>query len=131
MTWIAPATEGTLDGVWRNELGSQLRLFVEPDGSLVGTYESAVGGTRQQQPVTGSSGVRAPDGEVVLGFVVRWPGAGSLAAWAGTFDHRADRIHASWLLVEGCQAADAWGSTRTGVDEFRREPPGGGHRPAA
>lgn len=131
MTSVAPAAAPTLEGVWKNQLGSRLRLTVGEDGSLAGTYESAVGGTRLPQPVVGKWEDGVPGGEVVVGFVVRWPAAGSLAAWVGTFDHRVDHIRASWLLVEGRPATDTWGATRTGEDEFRRQAVGGGRRPAA
>ena len=120
-----------LDGVWRNQLGSRVRLVAELDGSLAGTYESAVGDTRLPQPLLGQCEAVAPSGPVVLGFVVRWPAAGSVAVWAGTIDDRLDRIHASWLLVEGREAPGAWGSTRTGTDEFRREEELRGEEPRA
>lgn len=120
MTGRDPGPDASLDGVWRNQLGSRLRLVAELDGSLVGTYESAVGDTRLPQPLLGQWETVAPSGPVIVGFVVRWPAAGSVAVWAGTVDHRLDRIHASWLLVEGREATGAWGSTRTGADEFRR-----------
>lgn len=113
-------------GSWRNELGSHLLLAGAPTGGLHGTFASAVGTTRRRQPVVGFRGHRLVDGSSIVGFVVRWPDSGSIAAWSGRYDAATDRIHALWLLVDETDAGDAWRSTTMGADDFERVPPATG-----
>ncbi|HLJ09354.1 MAG TPA: hypothetical protein VKX24_12535 [Acidimicrobiia bacterium] len=40
-------------GVWRNQLGSMLELWVDLESPLSGTIESTVGGVEGQYPVSG------------------------------------------------------------------------------
>jgi hypothetical protein len=114
---------GSPVGAWRNELGSRLRLAGTPTGGLSGTFASAVGTTRGRRPVVGFRGHRLVDGSSIVGFVVRWPRSGSIAAWSGRYDAAEDRIHAMWLLVDETGADNVWRSTTMGADDFERKAP--------
>lgn len=107
-------------GTWRNELGSMLHLEEGPADGLTGTYRSAVGAPREPRPLVGFRGSPGSDGALVLGFVVGWPVAGSVAVWSGRYDPDADVVRATWLLVHGEEPAEDWSATRVGADEFRR-----------
>lgn len=109
-----------VEGTWRNELGSVLRLTSTSGNGLAGTYESGVGEDPGARPLVGFHGAPQADGSMVLGFVVRWPLAGSVAVWTGRYDADADLLRATWLLVTDGDAADAWSATRVGGDEFHR-----------
>jgi Avidin family len=106
-------------GLWLNELGSRLMLDEPVDNALSGTYASSVGVTRDPQPLTGYC-LRQRDGSAVIGFVVHWPAADSLATWTGRFKPGDDRILAEWILEAGATPSTAWQATRLGHDEFHR-----------
>lgn len=117
---VEPVTRSALEGTWRSGLGSVMRLVGTGAGGLAGTYASAVGDEEGARPLVGFHGGPQADRSIVLGFVVRWPAAASIAAWTGRYDPDADVIRATWLLVTEADAADAWCATRVGADEFHR-----------
>jgi hypothetical protein len=101
-------------GTWVSELGSRLDLRAAPDGLLSGTYTSAVGSTRDPQPLAGYCS--PPAG--IMGFVVRWERTGSLAVWAARFG--AGQLEATWLLEASGPPATSWRAVHTGHDVFHR-----------
>lgn len=117
---VEPGTAPAVAGMWRNELGSVLRLTGISGGGLAGTYESAVGEEHGARPLVGFHGAPQADRSIVIGFVVRLPVAGSIATWTGRYDPDSQVIRTTWLLVTESDAADAWSATRVGADEFHR-----------
>lgn len=109
-----------LAGTWRNQLGSWLVLEPGPAGSLQGSFGSVVGGTPAIHPVAGFYDPAPLDDSPVVGFVVRWPGGGSLATWTGYYDSADDTIRASWVLVSETTPETAWRRFSIGHDVFRR-----------
>lgn len=112
----APAAEtGTL---WRNERGSELRVDTVVDGRLTGAFRSSVGRVDEGTWYPATGFVRGD----VVGFVVDFGTAGSVAAWSGQID--GDRMATQWHLsrdvADADEAAELWSSVLSGADTFRR-----------
>ncbi|MFE9122871.1 streptavidin [Streptomyces sp. NPDC007172] len=119
-----------LTGTWYNELGSTFVVTAAADGSLTGTYESAVGNAENRYVVTGRyDNAPATDGSgAALGWTVTWKNdfrnAHSTTTWSGQFTGGNEaRINTQWLLTSGTTAANAWKSTLVGHDEFSKTKP--------
>lgn len=109
----------TLGGRWTSELGSELELH-DTDGFLSGRYTSAVGLVRRSEPLIGFCTPPSGAGIVVLAFVVRWPGTGSVTSWTARYDSERDILEATWLLEAAAPSEAAWRSMQLGHDVFRR-----------
>lgn len=117
-----------LEGTWYNELGSTLVIKQVADGTLVGTYETAVsdGCAKGEFALTGRTDV-ASDGDTV-GFAVTWlndqSNCNSTTTWAGQYWSIGgqESITTVWLLVMRTSPEDQWASTLVGEDIFTREP---------
>ncbi len=109
----------TLGGRWRNDLGSELELH-DTDGFLSGRYTSAVGEARRSEPLIGFCTPPSGAAIVVLAFVVRWPGTGSVTSWTARYDGERDSLEAAWLLEAASPSEAAWRSMQLGHDVFRR-----------
>ncbi|MYU26336.1 avidin/streptavidin family protein [Streptomyces sp. SID8352] len=124
----ATATNG-LSGTWYNELGSTFTVTAHANGSLTGTYDSAVGNAENQYVVKGRfDTLPAPDHGTALGWTVSWRNsyrnAHSATTWSGQyFGGSNPRISTQWLLTSGTTSADQWKSTLVGHDEFTRTRP--------
>ncbi|KAJ7337820.1 hypothetical protein OS493_007978 [Desmophyllum pertusum] len=117
----------TLDGKWYNQLGSEVFLKHEKDGTLYGEYRTAV------ERHNGSSGIGH---SIVLGsapydypgaafaFSVVWRNGSSTTVWTGqclVCENGDETLLTSWLLrakVNTC--IDKWKSTMIGRDTFTR-----------
>jgi|SRR5579883_23071 len=114
------------EGEWKNELGSLMRLRDDGNGSLSGTYHTAVGNAADQYALTGSYDPDASEGSQSLAFSVSWHNetgnSHSATAWAGQLqrDELGDVIVTTWLLTRETQSKDDWESTLVGQDVFRR-----------
>ncbi|KAI6650297.1 Tamavidin 2 [Oopsacas minuta] len=111
---------GSLDinGKYRNELGSIMKIDSKENGFLKGVYKSGVG-TVYTYPLTGSYD---RDGQA-LGWVVSYQKANSTCAWSGQIFENSNGkvcIHTTWLLTSQTAVGDIWGSTNVGVDVFTR-----------
>jgi Avidin family len=120
----APAARAvpTVVGHWRSDLGSELELH-NTDGFLSGRYRSAVGTVRRPEPLIGSCTPPTGRAGAVLAFVVRWTGTGSVTAWTGRHDPRADQLELTWVLENAASSETSWRSTRVGGDVFHRISP--------
>lgn len=121
-----PDQAGPLEGIWENQLGSELVLEDDGEGGLTGTYRSAAGATPDARYlVRGTYDVMTCGPCRVLGFVVSWGEHQTITAWSGRFDPAEDTIRASWLMTTESDEAGEWRSTFTGHDTFRRHTPQG------
>ncbi len=110
------------NGMWRNELGSEMHLHVDSDGVVAGKYRTSVG---EPQPVEefDLSGFASGD---LLSFVVNFGRYSSLASWSGqhTVDSGTEVIKTMWLLARNIADADEptdmWAAVLTGSNNFRR-----------
>jgi hypothetical protein len=115
----APAV--VLGGRWRNQLGSELVLEPDVDGTLRGTYRTSTGaGSETDAPVHGSWDPGAGGDCAVVGFAVTWPTVHAVTTWCGRYRSTDDRIEASWLMCTEADPEDDWRSTFTGHDVFHR-----------
>jgi hypothetical protein len=119
-----------LEGTWYNELGSTLVIDPISDGSVVGSYETAVsssGCATGSYPVAGRTDTDS--GGQTVGFSVTWLNAqsscNSTTSWAGQYQvvDGAEQLTALWLLAMKTDPSDDWASTLVGEDLFTREQP--------
>jgi hypothetical protein len=117
-----------LEGVWYNELGSQMTLSV--DGAVItGTYMTAVGDAQGQYPLYGAANSNPSSFGQAVGWVVAWVNdsgdADSVTAWSGQYQQidGGDTLTAMWLLTSETPAAEDWASTQVGQDVFTRQLP--------
>ncbi|MEL7062084.1 MAG: avidin/streptavidin family protein [Acidobacteriota bacterium] len=99
---------------WSNGLGSTMRFEVADDGSIRGTYRTAVGcRAGVDQPLVGFCTGSA------VSFLVHFQGCGSTTAWAGTIerdDSDALALDTLWHLVRGRDPG--WDATVAGNTRF-------------
>ncbi len=119
----------TISGTWYNELGSTLTL-VASDGTLSGTYETAVGGASGQYPLTGRYNTDPSHGGQAASWSVAWQNASgnanSSTGWSGQYQQTAsgqEEIHTMWLLASETEPDHDWGSVQVGSDTFTRAKP--------
>ncbi|GEM_PF-3236888 len=118
---------GPLDGIWDNQLGSELVLEDDGEGGLTGTYRRADGlNPDSTYLVRGSYDVMTKGPCRVLGFVVNWSEHQTITVWSGRFNPDDQTIGATWLMTTESDEADEWRSTFVGHDMFRRRPPTSG-----
>ncbi|XP_062892378.1 streptavidin-V2-like [Mobula hypostoma] len=114
----------TLAGCWINELNSMANIMMNEDGTLTGTYKSAVSSVRQQ--VEGDLiGFQVNIEQPTFGFVVKWTSdsvRGSVTVWTGQMFviNGNDTLMSMWLLRSNSPVDSNWGATRTGTDTFTR-----------
>jgi hypothetical protein len=108
-----------LDGVWRNQLGTVIRLRTSSGDRLEGWLESNVGGAVGAHPLIGF--FQPGDQGVVLGFVVAFEETRSVTSWNGRYGAIEGTISAVWILSEQSEVANEWQATRIGYDTFVRE----------
>ncbi|XP_043106789.1 LOW QUALITY PROTEIN: avidin [Puntigrus tetrazona] len=112
-----------ISGVWRNELGSTLR--VKAEGSEVrGVYQTAVESARGAAGLHRTAriiGVAGNGTQPAVSFSVLWE-KGSCSAWLGQCFILRDGsqvLKTFWMLRSVAESlADNWGSTRLGEDLF-------------
>lgn len=118
-----------ITGTWYNQLGSTMIITASPDGSLTGTYESAVGNAENRYVLVGRYDTAGVAGSgTALGWAVAWRNefrnAHSATTWSGQyFGGDSPRITTKWLLTSGTTPADEWRSTLVGADFFTRTKP--------
>lgn len=120
VTDMAELPAGRLNGVWSNELDSQMVIECHLDGTLSGRYQSSVGVEGEEQPLTGYVDTAPENGVAVLGFLVAWPASHSVTVWSGRYDIDEDVITATWLLCGEVDRHNVWRSTLVGCDLFTR-----------
>lgn len=117
-------------GSWYNELGSQMDLNVDNEGSLTGQYWTAVGDAAGRYPIVGWAEPAAGlSGSTAVGWAVLWRNAGrnshSVTTWSGQYQviNGKDHILALWLLATETSPDDDWKSMLVGADTFQRTQP--------
>ena len=109
-----------INGTWTNELGSTLVLVDNGNGTVSGTYTTAVGGPAGQPfPLTGSYDTSSPV-PVPIGWSVAWTAWGSNTTWCGLlFDDVNGTLTATWILASTITANEGWWqSMNVGMDTF-------------
>jgi len=117
-----PGTGTRIDfsGTWTNELKSTMTVKQQPDGSLSGSYVSAVSG--------GNGGTTTGD---LLGFVdgslisvvVHWRDFQAITAWVGQLVPKSSpaQISTLWQMTKAVDPGDEWASVNAGADTFTRQ----------
>ncbi|GAA0731370.1 hypothetical protein Drose_26310 [Dactylosporangium roseum] len=119
----------SLAGTWYNELGSSVTLTINSDGTITGTYNSAVGNASGDYRLAGRYDTTAPSGAgEAVGWTVAWRNdsrdANSATSWSGQyFPGTPERIVTQWLLTSSSTPDQVWASTLVGHDEFTRARP--------
>lgn len=111
-----------LTGTWRNRLGSVMRIEVEPDHRIHGTFQTGVGGATSstEYAVAGFA-----EGDAVS-FCVDFGRRGSVAAWVGHHltDGVGERLVTLWHLAQPVDDphadADVWRAVMAGANDFAR-----------
>ncbi|NXU23007.1 AVID protein, partial [Thalassarche chlororhynchos] len=124
----AAARKCDLQGLWRNELGSNMTLSaLDVAGTFSGSYHTAVAATNKQilvSPLQGAQRHPAARGQPTFGFTVQWQFADSTTAFVGQcfVDRRGkEMLETMWLLREEVPSRrDAWKATRVGTSIFTR-----------
>jgi hypothetical protein len=110
-----------LQGTWYNQLGSELTIEVDGQGTIRGTYRPGTGAVAgNTYPVTGSFDPHPTGKATVVGFVVDWTEVHCVTVWSGQYHHGDRAIRATWLMATETDAADEWKSTFVGHDVFRQ-----------
>ena len=115
-----------IDGIWYNELGSQVDFTVQGN-QLTGTYQTAVGDADGIYPLVGQINTSIETGQA-LGFVVVWQNpkkdSNSVTTWSGQAQEidGDDVITTTWLLTVETEIDEDWKSTLVGKDIFTRNP---------
>lgn len=111
------------NGLWRNELSSEMELAVDKaTGNVAGVYRTGVG---TPQPTEDFELVGFAAGDL-LSFTVNFGKYGSLTSWSGqsTAVGGVTVIKTMWLMAENVPDADEpsklWSAMLTGADNFRR-----------
>lgn len=117
---------GTLQGVWYNQLGSQLILVHRSDGTLEGEYRTSVeveiGDAGTSHSIVIGSAPYSPGAS--FGFSVVWNGGQSTTVWTGQCvvclgGH--EKLLTTWLLHSMSSSCDEkWKANRIGRDIFTR-----------
>jgi hypothetical protein len=110
------------NGDWTNELGSCMNLNVAADGSVAGSYRTAVGSPAANEdfPLVGFA-----SGDLIS-FTVNFGKYGSLTSWVGQHTQENNRfvIKTLWLLAKNITDIDEpknlWGAVLTGYNNFVR-----------
>ena len=115
-----PAIPTSWDGVWRNEVGSEMTLR-ETGGIVAGTYRTRVGRPEDTESFA-LVGIARDD---MIAWTVDFGDHGSLTAWTGRrIDDDDPRIATLWHLVRNRDDAGEplapWASTLAGAAVFRR-----------
>jgi Avidin family len=118
----SPAPTVDFNGVWRNELRSEMNLVVDTQGNVIGKYKTGVG---SPEPTEEFDLVGFASGDL-LSFTVNFGKYGSLTSWAGqhTMDNGSEVIKTLWLLARNIkdpdESANLWGSVLIGYNNFQR-----------
>ncbi|XP_065517931.1 avidin-like [Lathamus discolor] len=124
----AVARKCNLQGLWRNELGSNMTLLaLDAAGTFSGSYHTAVAATNKQILVSPLQGVlqhSSSKGQPTFGFTVQWQFADSITAFVGQcfVDRRGkETLETTWLVREEVPSRrDSWRATRVGTSIFTR-----------
>lgn len=120
---VAPSALVDFNGRWVNELGSTMRLQIEPNASVTGSYISAVSETGTPTPEMRLAGTVAGD---LICFTVNW--GECITAWVGhgIIDQGAARIVTLWQMVlavpDETAPGQQWKTVMAGADVFRPTP---------
>ncbi|XP_051540904.1 avidin [Myxocyprinus asiaticus] len=120
---ITQVNSCNITGVWRNELGSTLRM--KADGSEVrGVYQTSVESARGAAGPERKAkilGIVGGGPQPTISFAVMWE-KGSCSAWVGQcfiLPNGTQVLKTFWLLRSvAYDLAGDWGSTRLGEDVF-------------
>ena len=114
-----------INGIWFNELGSQMDLHVSGK-NITGTYHTKVGDASGIYDLSGKIDVDN-DASTAIGWIVLWNNqfgsSDSVTAWSGQIQaiDGIERIVTTWLLTSETDVNDTWHSTLIGKDTFTRE----------
>ncbi|XP_007445321.3 avidin-like, partial [Python bivittatus] len=124
-----PSQQGTLAGIWVNELGS--KMVLEPPnakGEFSGSYLTAVSAAQKpilKSPLVGVQHDPSKEDQPTFGFTVNWAFSDSTTVFVGQrfVDSKGEEtLETMWLLREEMDSAgDNWKATRVGTNVFRRE----------
>ena len=108
-----------LSGKWKNELGSTMELECSSDGSLSGSYMSAVGKCKGWYPLSGYCIENSNRSSV--GFTGRWINGmvdtKAVTVWNGLLFSEDGKLETDWLIVE---QTDVGGQVEVGQLGARR-----------
>ncbi|NXF09488.1 AVID protein, partial [Smithornis capensis] len=109
-----------LQGLWRNELGSNMTLLaLNAAGIFSGSYHTAMAATNKQilvSPLQGALQHPRVKGHITFGFTVQWQFSDYITAFVGQcfVDHHGkETLETAWLVREEVPShKDTWRATR-------------------
>ncbi len=110
------------NGVWRNELGSEMTITVGKDGKVTGTYHPG----KEEAHCQGYHELVGFVNQNLISFTVDFQHNHMITSWTGHYvdDNHRGQINTLWHLVKSVQEHDlpleAWGSLYTGGNTFKR-----------
>ncbi|KAL2294154.1 hypothetical protein Nmel_007877 [Mimus melanotis] len=125
---MTPGPQCDLQGLWRNELGSNMTILaMNTAGTFSGSYHTAVAATKKQILVSPLQGVQqhpSAKRHPTFSFIVQWQFSDSTTAFVGQcfVDHHGkETLETMWLLREEVLShKDTWKATRVGTSTFTR-----------
>ena len=117
-----PSTPINFNGVWRNELNSQMTISVDKNGLITGTYQPGIadGIADNTHPLVGFAN------NDLISFSVDFEYQHMICGWTGHFvqEQNTQYIKTQWNLVKNHErqefSMEEWGSTHCGSNTFKR-----------
>lgn len=118
----SPASASNFNGVWRNELNSEMTITVEESGRIFGEYRpgAADGVSDSSHPLVGFA-----NGDLIT-FSVDFEHHKMVCSWTGhaVTEQNSDVIKTQWNLVKHLDgeefSMETWGATHCGSNSFKR-----------
>lgn len=122
-----------ITGIWYNELGSQMELFIDGQNNITGLYMTKVGYAEGTYHLIGQADLSTnplPKQGLSISFVVCWINehfnSHASTGWVGQLhfaDTEDETITTTWLLTNETTPDQNWHSTLVGQDIFTRKQP--------
>lgn len=111
--------EPEVTGEWKNELDSVMKLHLNNDGTIDGSYYSMVGNVSGTYPLNGFFNKDS----AIMGWTVMWnngiQNSNSVTTWVSQYFPDKNCIISTWILrSEVSDILDEWKSTNVGMDVF-------------
>ncbi|XP_077318612.1 avidin-like [Lithobates pipiens] len=114
-----------LTGQWQNDLGSNMTVYVDKNGLIVGKYRTAVSTTNKTILESPLVGYQQSSVLPTFGFTVMWQFTNVITVFTGQcFRNETGQVlQTTWLLrEESSDAQHNWMQTRVGFNVFYQIP---------
>ncbi len=117
-----PTSASNFNGVWRNELNSEMTIHIDDAGRVTGVYSPGVDNSisENNHPLVGFA-----NGDLIS-FAVDFEHQHMVCSWTGhiVVEQNTDVIKTQWNLVKHIGreefSMESWGATHSGSNSFKR-----------